>query len=129
MTTCYRVRGLLASVLLCAGAHAETYEPVQAAGDFHIVVLENDRARVLEVNILPGETVPLHQHTMESIFITLKPASLVFRDADGRVVRKVKPSDFENLPHLEFRGPAPAPRTVENTGSASMRALRVELKD
>ena len=119
---------ILGLLVVSVGVQAESYEPVQAAGDFHIVGLENDRVRVLEVTILPGEIVPLHQHTLESIFITLQPSSLVFRDANGEIVRKVEPSDFEKLPHLEFRGAAPAPRTVENTGAVSMRALRVELK-
>ena len=121
---------LLAFLIFAAGSlHAEAvYEPVYAAGDFHVSALENEQVRVLEVTILPGETVPLHQHTMPSIFITLQPASLIFRDAEGNIVRKVDKNDFGKMPHLEWRGPAPAPRTVTNTDSVSMRALRVELK-
>ena len=60
-------------------ASAQSYEPVAAAGDFHQVILENPRVRVLAVDILPGETVPFHQHTLQSIFVTLQPSSLVFR--------------------------------------------------
>ena len=66
------------SLIASGNISAASYEPVDAAGDFHEVVLENDRVRVLAVTILPGETVPFHQHTMESVFVTLHPASLVF---------------------------------------------------
>ena len=110
-------------------ASAQSYEPVAAAGDFHQVILENPRVRVLAVDILPGETVPFHQHTLQSIFVTLQPSSLVFRDLEGNIVREVLPDQFDTLPHTEFRDAAPAPRSVTNTGSASMRAIRIELKD
>ncbi|MEM7708117.1 MAG: hypothetical protein AAF358_21370 [Pseudomonadota bacterium] len=106
-----------------------SYEPVEAAGKFHEVMLENDRVRVLSVSIAPGETVPFHQHTMESIFITLQPSALVFRDLAGNVVKEVQKDQYASLPFTEFRQAAPAPRSVTNVGEEIMRAIRIELKD
>jgi len=94
----------------------------------HIPIVENDRVRVLEVTIPPGETVPFHQHTMPCVFVTIQPASLVFRDLNGRVVKQVDRGSFGELPAVEWRDPAPAPRTVENVDKVALRALRIELK-
>ena len=128
-----RLRTFLAVsvVLIFDSGHAEelkTFEPIIAAGEYHSVVLENDRVRVLQVEIMPGETVPFHQHGMPSIFVTLEPASLLIRDMSGKAIRVVERSSFSDLPHVEWRETPPAPRSVENVDTVSMRALRIELK-
>ena len=128
-----RLRTFLAVsvVLIFDSGHAEelkTFEPIIAAGEYHSVVLENDRIRVLQVEIMPGETVPFHQHGMPSIFVTLEPASLLIRDMSGKAIRVVERSSFSDLPHVEWRETPPAPRSVENVDTVSMRALRIELK-
>ena len=128
-----RLRTFLAVsvVLIFDSGHAEelkTFEPIIAAGEYHSVVLENDRIRVLQVEIMPGETVPFHQHGMPSIFVTLEPASLLFRDMSGKAIRVVERSSFSELPQVEWRETPPAPRSVENVDTVSMRALRIELK-
>lgn len=108
---------------------SSSYEPVEAAGKFHQVIFENDRVRVLSVNIAPGETVPFHQHTMESIFVTLQPSALVFKDLQGNVVKEVREDEYASLPFAEYRQAAPAPRSVTNVGGETMKAMRIELKD
>ena len=117
--------------LVCASGYAEelkSFEPIIAAGDHHFVVLENERVRVLQVEIMPGETVPFHQHGMPSVFVTLEPASLLFRDMSGKAIRVVERSSFTELPHVEWREKPPAPRSVENVDTVPMRALRIEFK-
>ena len=128
-----RLRTFLAVslVLIFDSVHAEemkTFEPIIAAGEYHSVVLENDRIRALQVEIMPGETVPFHQHGMPSVFVTLEPASLLIRDMSGKAIRVVERSSFSDLPHVEWRETPPAPRSVENVDTVSMRALRIELK-
>jgi hypothetical protein len=112
-----------------AGVSAVNYEPLEAAPDYHRPVLENDRVRVLDVRIAPGDTVPAHQHGLPSVFITLQSSDLVFRDLEGETVRKVSRSEHETMPHVEWREPAPAPRQVSNVGPVELRAIRIELKD
>lgn len=107
----------------------KNFEPIIAAGDYHFSVMENDRVRVLRVEIMPGETVPFHQHGMPSVFVTLEPASLLFRDMSGKAIRAVERSSFTELPHVEWRETPPAPRSVENVDTVPLRALRIEFKN
>ena len=106
----------------------EDYEPVGVAGNHHLVRFENEDVRILEVVIAPGDTVPFHQHTMDSVFVTLQPATLVFRDLEGNIIKKVDRADFADLPDYDARTAAPAPRSVENIDSVTMKAIRIELK-
>ena len=120
---------LVVSLLVSLPAISEEeYEPVGAAGSHHLVKFENEKVRILEVVITPGDTVPFHQHTLESIFVTLQPASLVFRDLGGSIVKEVDRADFSDLPHYDARTAAPAPRSVKNIDSITMKAIRIELK-
>jgi predicted metal-dependent enzyme (double-stranded beta helix superfamily) len=121
----FLVVGLIVSLPAIA---EKDYEPVGVAGNHHLVRFENEDVRVLEVVIAPGDTVPFHQHTMESVFVTLQPASLVFRDLEGNILKEVDRSDFSDLPHYDARTAAPAPRSVENIDSTTMKAIRIELK-
>ena len=92
-------------------------------------IIDNDRVRVLDVRIAPGDTVPYHLHDTPSVFITLEPASLEFYDLDGNLVKRVQRDASVDLPVVEWRGPAPAPRKVKNVDDVPLRALRIELKD
>ena len=121
--------GLVAGYALAAEDLLEKYLPLTAAPEHHRAILENDSVRVLDVRIAPGDTVPAHQHDLPSIFITLSPADLVFRNLSGETVRNVRRSrDAAPEPKVEWRDPAPAPRIVSNIDTVELRALRVELK-
>ena len=126
-------------VLLCVGSIAgyafgaddpiAKYLPLNAAPVHHRVVAENDLVRVLDVRIPPGDTVPAHQHDLPSVFITISPADLVFRNLAGETVRNAyRDRELPSEPHIELRGPAPAPRVVSNIDTVELRALRIELK-
>lgn len=107
----------------------DKYLPLSAAPDHHRAILDNDTVRVLDVRIAPGDTVPAHQHDLSSIFVTLSPADLVFRNLSGETVKNVR-RDRESTgePQVEWRGPAPAPRIVSNVDTVELHALRIELK-
>jgi len=126
-------------VLLLTGAIAgyaiaeedllQRYLPLSAAPEHHRVILENESVRVLDVRIAPGDTVPAHQHNLPSIFITISPADLIFRDLSGETVKNVRRAHTTSIePEVEWRGPAPAPRIVSNVDTVELHALRVELK-
>ena len=48
--------------------HPDSMEAVHAAPGNHRVVYEDDRIRLLEVTILPGEKEPVHGHKYPSVF-------------------------------------------------------------
>jgi hypothetical protein len=127
-------------VLLCgvaaAIARASTpdekladYLPLKAAPEHHKPVFENEFVLVLDVSIPAGATVPAHLHPWPAVFITLRPAHLVFRNLAAQVVREVRPPiGVTDQPKVEWREPDAEPASVTNVGSNELRALRIEMK-
>ena len=68
---------------------AESYDAIIAAPDNHRVVFENEKVRVLEVTIKPGEKEPFHMHPMPSVLNIVNGAKLRITEAsidDGKLV-------------------------------------------
>jgi hypothetical protein len=121
--------GILTGYALADQDVLARYLPLTAAPDHHKAIIDNESVRVLDVRIAPGDTVAAHQHDMPSVFITLSPADLQFRNLAGETVRSVRRNrDGETGPEVEWRGPAPEPRIVSNVDTVELRALRIELK-
>ena len=103
--------------------------PLAAAPDQHRLLLDNDRVRVFEVVSRPGDVAPAHVHQWPSVFITVSPARLVFRDSAGTVVLEQPGlTPGETLPRVQWFEPSASPRSVQNADSVELRAYRVELK-
>lgn len=121
--------GAFAGYALAEEDLLEKYLPLTAAPVHHRLLIDNDSVRVLDVRIAPGDTVPAHQHNLPSVFITLSPADLVFRNLAGETVRDVRRSrEGHTDPEVGWRNPAPAPRIVSNIDTVELHALRIELK-
>ena len=107
----------------------DALDAVVAAPDSHRVLLENDRVRVLEVIIRPGEREPAHTHRWPSVMMGLEAARIRYYDADGKL-RFETPEDRElsNLPLGADWLDAEPLHAVENIDETLFRALRVELK-
>jgi hypothetical protein len=60
-------------------------DALSAAPRHHTLLLENDRVRVLETRILPGDIVPVHTHCWPSVVYVLSWSDFVRRDAAGTV--------------------------------------------
>ena len=96
-----------------------------AAPRHHRLLLENDRVRVLDTEIGPGERTPLHTHRWPAVHYVLSWSDFVRRDADGATL-------------VDTRGRAPAsgalwgvplgPHTLENVGATPIRIVSVEVK-
>ena len=104
-------------------------DALQAAPLHHRLVLENDRVRVLDTRITPGETVPLHTHRWPALNRIGSWSDFVRRDADGKILvdTRGRPPPG-NLPLIIWGEPLP-PHTLENVGPAELRVLSVEIKD
>src|ERR1700692_4580669 len=61
----------------------DSLDALAAAPDHHRLLLENDRVRVLEVRIAPGELVPVHTHRWPSVVFTVSAADFIRRDGQG----------------------------------------------
>ena len=103
-------------------------DAVAAAPRNHRVVLENERVRVLDVTVAPGEREPLHAHCRSSVMYVIQEGVYRDYDAEGRVVEDVAVAPpSSQFPMTLWLGPQ-APHSVHNLDSRPTRLLRVELK-
>jgi hypothetical protein len=101
-------------------------DAVIAAPKHHTLVLENERVRVLDTRIPPGDIVPVHTHRWPGVYSTVQFSHFIRRDGEGNLLfdsRSAPPMGaagfVENLP----------PHSVENVGDIEIHLLSVELKD
>ena len=99
-----------------------------AAPRHHRLLFENDRVRVLDTRIAPGDTVPLHTHRWTAVHEIKSWSDFVRRDADGKVLvdTRGRPAPA-SLPHIVWSEPLP-PHTLENVGSTELHVVSTELK-
>lgn len=111
-------------------------DAVAAAPDSHRVLLENDRVRVLEVVIKPGEREPVHTHAWPSLMFVSHPAKLLYTPVvvvgDGVQLGPVEtvaaaPKPIGTPPPRWL--PPEGPHAIVNIDTTEFRALRVEIKD
>ncbi|MDZ4277731.1 MAG: cupin domain-containing protein [Dehalococcoidia bacterium] len=95
-------------------------DPVQVAGDVYKAVLENDRVRVLEVRMKPGDKTPMHAHP-DLVAVVVRGGRLRFTTSDGQSTEAEipdgQPMFFEATEH-----------TTENIGTTEFHAFLAELK-
>jgi hypothetical protein len=72
-----------------SSTESSSYDAVAAAPDNHRVIFENEKVRVLEVIIKPGEKEPFHEHPRFSVMNIIRGAPLRITQAtleDGKIV-------------------------------------------
>ncbi len=103
-------------------------DAVAAAPGNHKVVLENERVRVLDVTVKPGEREPLHAHCLPSVMYLMQEGVYRDYDAQGRVVQDVTEAEpHAHFPKTLWLENSP-PHSVHNLDARPIRLLRVELK-
>jgi hypothetical protein len=112
-------------------------DAVQAAPKSHRVLIDNERVRVLEVVVQPGQKEPIHTHQWPSVMYVTSPAPLRYYSAslvNGKWVEKGDDSSTPATPPNSNRPRPPqylepeGPHAVENLGTTAYRAVRVEIK-
>jgi hypothetical protein len=100
-----------------------------AAPAHHTLLFENERVRVLDTHIAPGERTPIHTHRWPGVLYILSWTTFVRYDAHGAVLL-----DSRTVPALQ--APPPAiwsaplpPHALENIGTAELHLIAVELKE
>jgi hypothetical protein len=103
-------------------------DAVVAAPKNHKVLLENDRVRVLDVTVAPGEREAVHAHCLPSVMYVMYEGVDRNFDARGHLIgeQKVAPR-LSQFPQVFWLENTP-PHAVENLDSRPIRLLRVELK-
>jgi len=107
---------------------ADSLDAVVAAPKNHKVVLENDKVRVLEVTVEPGEKEPVHGHKWSSVLYVMEEENIRDYDADGKLLYDTKTDKNPmKTPYTIWMEPQ-APHSVENLSKKPLRLMRVELK-
>lgn len=106
----------------------DTLDAMQAAPDHHDVLLENDRVRVLDTCVAPGERTPLHAHASSAALYVMSWSDFLRRDADGNIMADSRTWDRRpEIGEALWLPPLP-PHTIENIGTAELRLIAIELK-
>jgi len=107
----------------------DSLDAVVAAPAHHKLLFENERVRVLEVRIAPGELVPVHTHRWPATIYVAKQSDFLRRDQDGNLLfdsRTLGPPPAKPL--AQWTPPLP-PHSVENIGSSEILLISTELKE
>lgn len=107
----------------------DALDALTAAPKHHTRLFENERVRVLEVRIGPGEIVPVHTHRWPSVIYAMSGSHFVRRDGEGNLLLDTRAAGpAPKLPMAVWTAPMP-PHSVENVGEEEVRLFTVELKD
>lgn len=107
----------------------DTLDALIAAPRHHRLLFENERVRLLEVRIGPGDLVPVHTHRWPSAIYVAKQSDFLRRDGDGNLLfdsRTLGPPPAEAA--VQWSPPLP-PHSVENIGSSEILLITTELKE
>jgi quercetin dioxygenase-like cupin family protein len=110
-------------------AWPDELDALRASAAHHRLLLENERARVLETVIPPGETTAIHTHRWPSIQHVTGGSDIVRRDADGTVMLDTRAAGEPLEASMTLWSAPMPPHSVENVGAAELRVIVVELKD
>jgi ubiquinone/menaquinone biosynthesis C-methylase UbiE/mannose-6-phosphate isomerase-like protein (cupin superfamily) len=104
-------------------------DALAAAARHHRLLFENDRVRVLETRIPPGETTGVHTHCWPSVLYFLSRSPFVRRDGSGVVTMdsRTLPSGPAPPPDAAWL-PALPPHSLENVGDRDLHVIGVEVK-
>lgn len=103
-------------------------DAVAAAPGNHRVLLENDRVRVLDVTIAPGETEPVHAHRWPSVRHIDQAGDFVDKDGEGRVLFDSRTEPAIEYPITNWQGPQ-SPHAITNLSQTQrIHLIRIELK-
>ena len=101
-----------------------------AAPEHHQVLFENERVRVLNLRVQPGETVPVHTHKWASVSYVLSIGDFISYDAVGNVKVDTRTTESALKPGaVMWQPPAPPPHSLKNISDLEIYAISVELKD
>jgi len=88
---------------------------------------QNDRIKVWEINLAPGERGPFHAHTHRYFWTVVEPGTGRQRSPDGTV--KVRRYQVGDTQYSEHSAADPIVHDLENIGETRLRFVTVELLD
>ena len=100
-----------------------------AAPNHHTILFEDDRVRVLDALVKPGDTVPVHTHRWSGVLYILGWSDFVRRDPEGNIlVNSREAGAVLPVGGAVWGGPL-TPHSLENVGDSDLRVIAVEMKN
>lgn len=109
---------ILVSSLACAEELPDAYDANSAV---YQSLFENDRIRVMEMTLKPGDEIPMHRHEYPHSVYVLEAGQMTSTNPQG--VALVAETKAGQLIWLEAK-----PHRLQNTGTTVLRALLTEIK-
>jgi mannose-6-phosphate isomerase-like protein (cupin superfamily) len=104
-------------------------DALAAAPEHHKLLFENERVRVLETRIPPGERTAVHTHRWPGILYMLSWTAIVRRDDKGTVIYDSRVTGDQRELGAAYWSPVLPPHTLENVGTVDLHLINVELKE
>ena len=108
------------AIIFYLAGPAAAQDPVKVAPKQYKAIFNNDRVRVVEATIKPGEKSPMHSHP-DYLVYAMAPAKAKFTGTDGKT-RDV------TMKAGECRWINAETHTAENIGKTDIRVLHIEFK-
>ena len=99
-----------------------------AAPDHHSVMLENDKVRVLDTCIRPGDKTAIHTHRWPAALYILSWSDFVRYDDKGEVLLDSRNVEALRIPPKVLWSEPLPPHYVVNVGDKDLHVISVELK-
>lgn len=111
-----------------------TFDPAAFAGELHgspnydvgtRLLLQNDRVKVWEIVLEPGQRVPFHWHVHPYFYVCAAPGRVRTRFANGYLVEGDE--EAGGVAFMEHSMEQPGVHDLENVGDTTIRYTTVEL--
>ncbi len=100
-----------------------------AAPDYHEVMLENDRVRVLRTRIPPGHRTPIHTHRWAGVLYILSWSQFIRYDDKDNILLDTRTVEALQVPPTVLWSAPLLPHSLENVGENDLHLIAVELKE
>lgn len=107
----------------------DSLDALIAAPANHELLFENERVRVLDTRIPPGETTPIHTHRWPGAFYVVSWSHFIRYDGQGNIMTDSRQVEaFATTPAVLWLDSLP-PHSLQNVGDVEIRGISVELKE
>ena len=100
-----------------------------AAPDHHQLLFENEKVRVLNTRIRPGEITPVHAHPWPASLYVISWSDFMRYDAEGKLLFDSKDLTNAILPSTALWSEPLGPHALKNTGQNDLHVICVEIKN
>ncbi|MBS0580357.1 MAG: hypothetical protein JSR36_13970 [Proteobacteria bacterium] len=107
----------------------DAFDALARAPGHHEVLLENDRVRVLDTRVRPGERTPVHGHEWPAALYVLSWSDFVRYDPGGTVLLDSRTLASRPAPGTALWGGPIGPHSVHNVGTTDLHIVAVEIKE